>query len=182
MELQPAHPDRLQVASEGGPRLRGGGVLAEGADQAADAHVVEGLVERDLAHVVSHQLAAELAYGAVLLAAADADVVHVHLVFDRHQVDRAQRLVEPDEGPVKLAYRLVEGPVVGRVHAGHPQQAREEVREALAQLPHQVEQRPVLADPSASEGAREVVLGLAQVVQVVRVRGLSHWTPRRVSR
>jgi hypothetical protein len=95
---------------------------------------------------------------------ADADVVDVDLVLDRHEVHRAEQVVKLDERVVQVLDRLVEGAVVGRVQPRHAQQARQEVGEALAELAHLVREGAVLADARSPEGAGEGLLGPAQVV------------------
>ena len=113
VKLQTEHLGSIEFAHQSCPRLVLCSVPAESGDQAPNADVVEGLVDRDLSHVVPHQLAAELADPAVLLADPNANVVDVDLVLDCDQVDRAECVVEPEEGPIEFLDGLVEGAIVG---------------------------------------------------------------------
>ena len=175
-ELDAPDPGRAEGAGAGVARLLrrpGPGKLR---DEGAHPGSVEREVERDPAAVVAQELRGQLADARGLLRRADADVVHVDLVLDRDEVDRAEQVVELHERHVQVLDRLVEGIVVGRVQAGHAEEARQEVREALAELAHLVREGTVLAEARAPEGLGEGLLRPAQVVVEVRSSGLSHGT------
>ena len=176
----PAACERAREACCAAPGAPAG--RAKAADQGADRGAVEREVEGDAAHVVALQLRRELADARGLVARADPDVVHVDLVLDRDQVDGAEQVGELDERRVEVLDRLVEGAVVGRVHPRHAQQARQQVRETLAELAHLVGERPVLADARAPEGADRALLRAASSSVVLGAESQPRWPPRAAPR
>ena len=173
-ELEAPHPGRVEGLRERGARLRRGGRPGDAAHQGADRGPVEGQVERDPPAVVPLQLRPQVLDARRPLARPDADVVDVDLVLDRDEVDGAEQLVERHERRVEVLDRLVEGAVLGRVEPRHAQEARQQVGQPLAQLPHLVGEGPVLPDPRPPQGPGQSVLGAAQLVGRLRRSGLIH--------
>ena len=173
LELEATDAGRVQRLGQPVARLHGGGRPRQAGDQRADRGAVLREVKGDPPGVVPLQLGAQLGNARRLVAGANADVVHVDLVLDRHQVHRAQQIVKLHQGRLQVGDGLVEGAVVGRVQVRHAQQAGQQVRQALSQLAHEVGEGAILADARAPQRARERVLGVADLVEQAR-RAIIH--------